>query len=83
MVSVAAGYVLFLPIGLPSSYAFANVGRSGTPQATVDGFHAALYVSVFAAALGIVAMTRRSRAAEVVPTFEEVEESLAEAAEAA
>ena len=143
MVSIAAGYLLFLPIGLHSSYAFAmlptfllagigfalafgplnvagtsgvaseeqglaggllntsfqfggalvlaivtavinaNVGSGGTPQATLDGFHAALYVSVFAAVLGIVAMTRRSRAAEVVPAFEEIEESLAEAAEAA
>jgi sugar phosphate permease len=61
----------------------ANVGSGGTPQATLDGFHAGLYVSVFAAVLGIVAMSRRSRAAEVVPAFEEIEESLAEAAEAA
>jgi MFS family permease len=143
MVSIAAGYLLFLPIGLHSSYAFAmlptfllagigfalafgplnvagtsgvaseeqglaggllntsfqfggalvlaivtavinaNVGSGGTPQATLDGFHAGLYVSVFAAVLGIVAMSRRSRAAEVVPAFEEIEESLAEAAEAA
>ena len=143
MISIAAGYLLFLPIGLHSSYAFAmlptfllagmgfalafgplnvagtsgvageeqglaggllntsfqfggalvlaivtavinaNVGSGGTPQATLDGFHAGLYVSVFAAVLGIVAMSRRSRAAEVIPAFEEIEESLAEAAEAA
>ena len=143
MVSVAAGYVLFLPIGLHSSYALgmlptfllagigfalafgplnvagtsgvapeeqglaggllntsfqfggalvlaivtavidANVGSSGTPQATLNGFHAALFVSVGAAVLGILAMTRRSRAAEVIPAFTQVEESLAEAAEAA
>jgi EmrB/QacA subfamily drug resistance transporter len=143
MVSIAAGYVLFLPIGLHSSYAFAmlptfllagigfalafgplnvagtsgvapeeqglaggllntsfqfggalvlaivtavinaNVGSSGTPQATLDGFHAALFVSVGAAVLGIVAMTRRSRSAEVIPAYDEIEEALAEAAEAA
>jgi len=143
MISIAAGYMLFLPIGLHSSYALgmlptfllagigfalafgplnvagtsgvapeeqglaggllntsfqfggalvlavvtavidANVGSSGTPQATLDGFHAALFVSVGAAMLGIFAMTRRSRMAEVVPAFAQIEESLAEAAEAA
>jgi EmrB/QacA subfamily drug resistance transporter len=143
MISIAAGYVLFLPIGLHSSYALgmlptfllagigfalafgplnvagtsgvapeeqglaggllntsfqfggalvlavvtavidANVGSSGTPQATLNGFHAALFVSVGAAVLGVLAMTRRSRVAEVIPAFEQIEESLAEAAEAA
>src|SRR6266496_3613709 len=43
----------------------ANVGSDGSPQAVLDGFHAALFVSVGAAVLGIVAMTRRSRVAEV------------------
>ena len=61
----------------------AYVGSGSGPQATLDGFHAALFVSVGAAVLGIVAMTRRSRTAEVIPTFEEIEEGLAEAAEAA
>jgi hypothetical protein len=61
----------------------ANAGASGTPQATLDAFHAGLYVSVGAAVLGILAMTRRSRAAEVIPAFERIEEGLAEAAEAA
>ncbi len=61
----------------------ANVGSSGTPQAPLDGFHAALFVSVGAAVLGIVAMTRRSRSAEVIPAYDEIEEALAEAAEAA
>jgi EmrB/QacA subfamily drug resistance transporter len=61
----------------------AYVGTGGTPQATLDGFHAALFVSFGAAVLGIVAMTRRSRQANVAPTFEEIEEGLAEAAEAA
>jgi MFS family permease len=61
----------------------ANTGSSGTPQATLNSFHAALYVSVGAAVLGILAMTRRSRTAEVIPAFEQIEESLAEVAEAA
>ena len=140
MVSVAAGYILFLPIGLHSGYALgmlptfllagvgfalafgplnvastngvahheqglaggllntsfqfggalvlavvtavidANTGGSGTRQATLNGFHAALFVSVAAAALGILAMISRTRKAEVIPAFAEIEESLAEAA---
>jgi EmrB/QacA subfamily drug resistance transporter len=143
MVSISSAYVLFLPIGLHSSYAFgmlptfllagigfalafgplnvagtsgvapeeqglaggllntsfqfggalvlalvtavidANAGSSATPQATLNAFHAGLFVSVGAAVLGIVAMTRRSRSAEVIPAFEQIEEGLAEAAEAA
>jgi EmrB/QacA subfamily drug resistance transporter len=58
-------------------------GSGGGPQATLDGFHAALFVSAGAAVLGIVAVARRSRGGEVIPTFEEIEEGLAEAAEAA
>ena len=59
----------------------ANVGRTGTPQGILNGFHAALFVSVGAAALGIVAMTRRSPKAEVLPVFQEtVVEALDEAA---
>ena len=143
MVSIAAGYALFLPIGLGSSYALgmlptfllaglgfalafgplniagtsgvaaheqglaggllntsfqfggalvlaivtavinAASGTSGSVQSTLNGFHAALFISVGAAALGIVATLQRPRAAEVVPGFDEIEESLAEAAEAA
>ena len=72
-----------LVLALVTAVIDANVGRSGTPQATLNGFHAALFVSLGAALLGILAMTRRSRVAEVVPAFERIEESLAEAAEAA
>jgi MFS family permease len=40
----------------------ANVGGDGSPQALLDGFHAALFVSVFAAVLGIAAVGLRRRA---------------------
>jgi MFS family permease len=145
MVAIASAYVLFLPIGLHSSYALAmlptfllaglgfaltfgplNVagtsgvdaqeqglaggllntsfqfggalvlavvtavidarsGHSGTPQATLNGFHAAIFVSIAAAALGILATVRRARPVGelVAADFGEVEETLAEAAEAA
>ena len=33
----------------------ANVGRSATPEATLNGFHAGLFVSLGAALLGILA----------------------------
>ena len=42
----------------------ANAGSGGTAEAPLDGFHAALVVSVVAAALGVVAMAWRSRATE-------------------
>ena len=132
MVSITAGYLLFLPIGLDSTYLFgmlptfllagvgfalafgplnvaatsgiapeeqglaggllntsfqfggalvlaivtavinANSGISGSPQAILDGFHSALYVSVGVAVLGILAMTRRAPAAEAAPELDEV-----------
>jgi EmrB/QacA subfamily drug resistance transporter len=141
MLAITAGYVLFLPIGLHSSYALgmlptfllaglgfalafgplnvaatngiapeeqglaggllntsfqfggalvlavvtavnnANVGSGHTPQAVLDGFHAALVVSVGAALLGIVATTRSFRRPAVVPELEPVlDEALEEAA---
>jgi hypothetical protein len=39
----------------------ANAGPGGSPQALLDGFHAAIIVSVIAAALGVAAMTIRRR----------------------
>ena len=131
LVSITVGYVLFLPIGLNSTYAVAmlptfllaglgfalafgplnvaattgvapeeqglaggllntsfqfggalalaivtavinaNVGPGGSPQALLDGFHAALYVSVAAALLGLTAMLRRAPRPAVEPVFEE------------
>jgi predicted MFS family arabinose efflux permease len=49
----------------------ANVGSDGSPQALLDGFHAAIVVSVVVAALGVVAVAVRRRervepAAEIV-----------------
>jgi MFS family permease len=52
----------------------ANVGTSGSPQALLDGFHAALFVSVAAAVLGIAAVGLRRRTRPEV-----VEEVVAEA----
>jgi MFS family permease len=133
MASTAAGYALFIPIGLDSSYATAmmptfllaglgfglaygplnvaatngvapeeqglagglvntsfqfggalvlavvtavnsaNAGTDGSPAALLDGFHAAIFVSLIAALLGVGAMTlrRRARAAPAAdPCFE-------------
>jgi MFS family permease len=148
MGAIAAAYVLFLPIGLHSSYALgmlptfllagagfaltfgplnvagtsgiapheqglaggllntsfqfggalvlavvtavidANTGHAGTPQATLNGFHAALFVSVGAAAIGILATIRRAPRAEATAALgalelAPLEEELARAAEAA
>jgi EmrB/QacA subfamily drug resistance transporter len=56
----------------------ANIGPGGSPQAVLDGFHAALYVSVAAALLGLAAMLQRTPRPAVEPVFEE--EVLEEAA---
>jgi EmrB/QacA subfamily drug resistance transporter len=121
LASTAAGYALFLPIGLDSTYATAmfptfvlaglgfalaygplnvaatngvapeeqglagglvntsfqfggalvlaavtavnnaNAGTDGSPQAMLDGFHAAIYVSLIVAVLGVAAMALRRR----------------------
>jgi EmrB/QacA subfamily drug resistance transporter len=134
---ITAAYVLFLPIGLDSTYAFAmlptfllaglgfalafgplnvaatngvapeeqglaggllntsfqfggalvlaivvavnnaKVGLGGSPQAVLDGFHAALFVSVGAAVLGLTAMVAQRR------TRQELEPVLADAFEEA
>jgi hypothetical protein len=52
----------------------ANVGVGGGPEAILEGFHAALFIPLAAAILGIVAMTARRpvRAAEPAQEFEEV-----------
>jgi EmrB/QacA subfamily drug resistance transporter len=138
MASIAAGYALFLPIGLDSTYvaamlptfilaglgfalAFgplnvaatngvipeeqglaggllntsfqfggalalaivtavinANIGVDASPQGTLNAFHAALFVSVGAALLGLTVMLRRAPRPAVDAVFEE--ELLEEAA---
>jgi EmrB/QacA subfamily drug resistance transporter len=50
----------------------ANVGRGGGPQSILDGYHAALYVSLGAAILGVTAMVSARRRREVAPVFEDV-----------
>src|SRR5947209_2264311 len=53
--SFQCGGALVLAIVTAVNNAFA--GSGGTAQATLDGYHAAIFVSVGAAVLGIVAMT--------------------------
>ena len=48
----------------------ANTGNGAGAQAVLDGFHAALYVTVAAALVGTVAMTTRRRAVAAVPAVE-------------
>jgi EmrB/QacA subfamily drug resistance transporter len=43
----------------------ASAGSSGSPQAQLDGFHAAIVVSLIAAALGVAATALRGRGREV------------------
>ena len=138
MASIAAGYALFLPIGLNSSYVIAmfptfilaglgfalafgplnvaattgvipeeqglaggllntsfqfggalalaivtavinaNVGVDASPQGTLNAFHAALFVSVGAALLGLTVMLRRAPRPSVETVFDD--ELLEEAA---
>jgi hypothetical protein len=56
----------------------ANTGTDGSAQGVLDGFHAALFVSVAAALLGLIAMTQRRRPVEQRLVIEE--EALEEAA---
>jgi EmrB/QacA subfamily drug resistance transporter len=59
----------------------ANVGSDGSSQALLDGFHAALVVSVIAAAVGvaIVGLRRPVRTEEVIAAVPETEEEVLEA----
>jgi sugar phosphate permease len=43
----------------------ANVGQGGSPSAILDGFHAALFVSLIVAVLGVAATALRRRTPEV------------------
>ena len=44
----------------------ASVGPGGSPQALLDGFHAAIFVSLIAAVLGVVAMALPIRGGQEV-----------------
>jgi MFS family permease len=69
-----------LVLAVVTAVASAASGSDGTPQATLDGFHAALFVPLAAAAVGASALLfQRSRAVEVVefPATEEVVEEAA------
>jgi MFS family permease len=68
-----------LVLAVVTAVANAATGSGGTKQATLDGFHAALFVPLAAAALGATALVlQRNRAAVV--EFPAVEEVLEEAA---
>jgi sugar phosphate permease len=54
----------------------ANAGADGSSQSLLDGFHAAIVVSIVAALVGVVVSVRRRSVPEVV----EVEPALDEAA---
>jgi EmrB/QacA subfamily drug resistance transporter len=68
-----------LALAIVTAVIDANVGRGGSPQAVLDGFHAALYVSVGAALLGVTAIVQRRPRAVVEPVLLD-EEVLEEAA---
>ena len=63
-----------LALAIVTAVINANVGAGGSPQAILVGYHAALYVSVGAALLGLTAMLQRTsrRAAEPEPALEEI-----------
>jgi len=65
------GGALFLAVATAVNNA--NVGRGGSPQALLDGFHPALFVSVIAAVLGVSVMALRRRPQPVVDVEPEVE----------
>jgi len=48
----------------------AYIGAGGGPQAVLDGFHAAMYVSVAASVFGVLALTVGRRAAAPAPVAE-------------
>ena len=63
------GGALVLAVATAVNNAYA--GSGGTAEDTLQGFHAAIVVSVIAASLGVVAMAWRSRATEEVPALDE------------
>ena len=65
------GGALFLAVATAVNNA--NVGRGGSPQALLDGFHPALFVSVIAAGLGVSVMALRRRPQPVVDVEPEME----------
>jgi EmrB/QacA subfamily drug resistance transporter len=55
-----------LVLAVVTAVANAAAGSGGTAQATLDGFHAALFIPLAAAVIGATAMVRRQARAEVV-----------------
>jgi EmrB/QacA subfamily drug resistance transporter len=69
-----------LVLAIVTAVANAATGPGGTPQATLDGYHAALFVPLAAAVLGAVAMVRIPRRRTDVVELPVVEEVVEEAA---
>jgi MFS family permease len=68
-----------LVLAVVTAVASAATGSDGTPQATLDGFHAALFVPLAAAAVGASALLLQRKRAAVVE-FPAVDEVVEEAA---
>jgi EmrB/QacA subfamily drug resistance transporter len=72
------GGALFLAVA--TAVNSANVGRGGSAQALLDGFHPALFVSLIAAVLGVAVMGLRRRPRPAVEAEPELEVAYEEAA---
>jgi hypothetical protein len=68
-----------LVLAVVTAVANAATGSGGTPQATLDGFHAALFVPLAAAAIGASALLLQRRAVPVAE-LAGIEEAVEEAA---
>jgi EmrB/QacA subfamily drug resistance transporter len=69
-----------LVLAIVTAVANAATGAGGTPQATLDGFHAALFVPLAASLLGAAALTRLPRRRAQVVDLPAAEEAFEEAA---
>jgi hypothetical protein len=62
-----AGQALLLVLAVVTAVNSASAGSSGSPEALLDGFHAAIIVSLVVAALGVAATVLRRRGGAAVP----------------
>jgi hypothetical protein len=66
-----------LVLAIVTAVASSRSGLGTSPESVLSGFHAALFVALGAAVLGVVAMLQRSRAVVELPVAEEVLEEAA------
>jgi EmrB/QacA subfamily drug resistance transporter len=59
-----------LVLALVTAVNNAHIGSEGGPQSVLDGFHAAVYVSVVASVLGVIALTAKRRDRVAAPVAE-------------